>query len=286
MIHVSDLRVRFGRSTVVDGVSFDVPVGGSLALWGDNGAGKTTIIRAVLGQVPYRGSITVGGHDARRDGRAARALLGYVPQRLALYDELSAIGLLRFVADLRKAPKDEPAARLERVGLTDHAKKAVGALSGGMRQRLALAAALIGDPPLLILDEPTASLDAHARADVLKLLADLRASGKTLLVTSHRLGEVRAVADRAIVLELGRTVVECDAHDLEAAISPLGILRLDLSHETMDEALAVLAAGGYDARRNGHGVHVRIAVGRRAEPLSELWRAGIDVQDIALEEAP
>lgn len=286
MIRVSDLTVRLGGATVVDGVSFDVPSGGSLALWGDNGAGKTTIIRALLGQVPYRGAIEVAGHDARRDGRAARAQLGYVPQRLALYDEMSSIGLLRFVARLRRAPQGEPEERLERVGLGEHAGKAVGALSGGMRQRLALAAALIGDPPLLILDEPTASLDAHARADVLGLLAALRADGKTLLVTSHRIGEVRAVADRAIVLEHGRARVDCPAHALEAEIAPLSILRLALEREVLDEAMAVLSAGGFDARRNGRGVHVRIAIGRRAEPLSALWRAGIDVHDLSLEDLP
>lgn len=286
MISVSDLTVRLGGTTVVEDVSFEVPEGGSLALWGDNGAGKTTIIRAILGQVPYRGSITVAGHDARRDGRAARAMLGYVPQRLALYDELSSIGLLRFIAALRRAPKDEAEARLERVGLTEHAGKAVGALSGGMRQRLALAAALIGDPPLLILDEPTASLDARARADVLGLLAGLRASGKTLLVTSHRISEIRAVADRAIVLEHGRIRVECPAHALEAEIAPTSILRIMLPREVLDEAVAVLVAGGFDARRNGRGVHVRVPVGRRAEPLSALWRAGIDVGDLSLEDAP
>ena len=286
MIRVKNLSVRFGRATVVDDVSFEVPDGGSLALWGDNGAGKTTIIKALLGQVPYRGEITVAGHDARRDGRAARASLGYVPQQLALYDELSALGLLRFVAALRKAPKDEPEARLERVGLADHAKKAVGALSGGMRQRLGLAAALIGNPPLLIMDEPTASLDARARADVLGLLVDLRSAGKTLMVTSHRLGEVRAVADRAIVLELGKARIECAAHELEAAIAPHGMLRLALPSQTLDEALAVLSAGGFDASRNGHGVLVRVPVGQRAEPLAALWRAGIEVQDLSLEESP
>ena len=112
------------------------------------------------------------------------------------------------------------------------------------------------------------------------------ASGKTLLVTSHRLGEVRAVADRAIVLELGKARVECAAHELEAAIAPHGMLRLALSDQTLDEALAVLSAGGFDAVRNGHGVLVHVPVGHRAAPLSALWRAGIDVQDLSLEESP
>lgn len=284
MIEVQGLTVRFRRHTALDAVSFQVPAGGSLALWGENGAGKTTAIRAVLGLLPYRGDIRVHGHDLRRHGRRARAAIGYVPQQLALYDELSALGYLRFMAGLRHVPADQAAGLLARVGLDDHAAKAVGALSGGMRQRLALAAALLGDPPILVLDEPTANLDAAARADFLRLLGDLAPTGKTFLFTSHRAEEVAALAGRVLVLAGGRVQAECAAAELAQALGLHATLRLMVAEASVDAALAALAAAGYPARRNGLGVLVQVPPGERAVPVRVLLERGVAVDDLALEE--
>ncbi|MEO8084674.1 MAG: ABC transporter ATP-binding protein [Ardenticatenales bacterium] len=204
MIRVANLSVRYGPTTVLDDLSFDVPSGGGLALWGTNGAGKTTALQALLGLLPFSGTVHLGGHDVRRAGRRARALVGYVPQQVAFWDDLGALDCLAFLARLRRVPFDRAAALLERVDLGAHAAKRVGALSGGMKQRLAVAAALLGDPPILLLDEPTANLDAAARTDVLSLLADLRAGGTTLVVTTHRLAEVKLLSDDVIVLDVGR----------------------------------------------------------------------------------
>jgi len=285
VIEVRDLVVRFGRTRAVDGVSFGAAAGESLALWGDNGAGKTTILRAVLGLLPHGGEIRLAGRDLRRDGRRARAQVGYVPQQLALYDDLTAIGYLRYVAGLRRQPAAAAAPLLARVGLADEAAKPVGALSGGMKQRLALAAALVGDPPVLVLDEPTASLDATARADFLRLLALLHASGKTMLVTSHRLEEVATLADRVLVLEGGRVRLACPASDLAAALRIEMTLRLLLAEGDVGPALGMLADRGYAARRNGHGVLVRVRAGERATPLRILTDGGIGVTDFTLEDS-
>jgi ABC-type multidrug transport system ATPase subunit len=217
VIDVTELSVRFGATTAVDGVSFKVAAGSTLALWGANGAGKSTVIRAILGLQDFTGTIRVGGHDVRRKGRCARELIGYVPQQLALYDDLRALDFLRFVAGLRRAPSDQPEALLHRVALAEHGRKPVAALSGGMKQRLALAAALLGDPPVLILDEPTASLDAEARAHLIQLLGELRRAGKTMMITSHRSEEVAALADDILVMVAGRPALSTEVARVTAA---------------------------------------------------------------------
>jgi len=284
MIRVHDLTVRFDASPVVDGVSFDIPRGRSLALWGENGAGKTTVIRALLGLVRFEGEVRIAGYDVRRHGKAARAAVGSVPQQLAFYDDMTALGLLRYLAGLRKVPPGQAASLLERVALADQAGKPVGALSGGMKQRLALAAALLGDPPVLLLDEPTASLDTAARADFVCLLADLRASGKTLLVTSHRLAEVVALADEAIVLEGGLVRLRCPARGLEAALFPHTTLNVVVAAGEEAAAVAVLGRAGFAVHPNGRGIGVRVVPGRRAAPVEALLRAGVAVEDITLED--
>jgi nitrous oxidase accessory protein len=193
---------RFGSHVVLKEVSFDIQPGESLALWGANGAGKTTLIKSLLGVHNFDGEITLAGHDVRRQGRQVRQLIGYVPQELAFVD-LSARAALTFYARLKKVDAQRVEDLLKQVGLSEHADKALGALSGGMKQRLALAAALLADPPVLILDEPTANLDAAARADFIALVADLRSSGKTIVFSSHRMDEVQALADRVLMLKDG-----------------------------------------------------------------------------------
>jgi ABC-type multidrug transport system ATPase subunit len=284
MIELKDLTIRFGRTTVVHEVSFRLAAGESLALWGPNGAGKTTLIRALLGLQPFSGEIRVGGHDVAHQGRCARRLVGYVPQQLAFYDDMTALGYLRYLAGLRRVPQEEAGALLARVGLAEHAAKAVGALSGGMKQRLALAAALLGDPPVLVLDEPTANLDAAARADFLGLLAELRAAGKTLLLTSHRSDEVAALADRVLVLANGRPQLVCSGQELAAALRAESVLRLLVAEEEVEGALAVLVARGFQARRNGHGLLVEVGEAGRAAPVSALLHGGIEVLDLMMEE--
>jgi ABC-type multidrug transport system ATPase subunit len=284
MIRFENVGVRLGGRAVVEDLSLSVALGERVALWGENGAGKTTALRAMLGLVPYSGTITVAGHDAKRDGRRARRELGYVPQQLALYDELTALGYLSFVAGLRKAPKEQPQALLAQVGLAEHATKPVGALSGGMRQRLALAAALLGDPKVLVLDEPSASLDAAARAEFQALLGTLNTPERALVITSHRLEEVAALSDRVLVLSGGRQVAACPAADLAATLGLTATLRLVVAPEQVNPALDLLVAEGFAARRNGHGVLVDVAPGHRAEPLQRLLEEGIPVEDLALEE--
>ncbi|RME55457.1 MAG: ABC transporter ATP-binding protein, partial [Caldilineae bacterium] len=185
-----------------------VNAGESLALWGVNGAGKTTVLKCILGLLDCEGELRLNGYDLRRDGRTARRFLGYVPQELAFYNDLNVADTCRFYARLKGVDPARIPAVLAQVGLEGQERKEVGALSGGMKQRLALALALLGDPPVLLLDEPTSNLDLTARDDFIALLARLRDAGKTLLFTSHHRDEVERLADRVLVLAEGRVVAE------------------------------------------------------------------------------
>ncbi|HVY48839.1 MAG TPA: ABC transporter ATP-binding protein [Minicystis sp.] len=211
MIHAEGLFVTLGGRSVLSGVDLDVAPGESVALVGPNGAGKTTLLRCVLGLVRYRGALRIGGVDPARRPVDAHRLIGYMPQLPAFCDD-TARGALAFVAGLRGSRDEtEIDALLDRVGLAAHAQREVASFSAGMRQRLSLAAALVGAPRLLVLDEPTASLDARGQAEVVELLRGLEAEGTTLLMSSHRVEEVRALACRVVTLVDGR-VVSDDVH--------------------------------------------------------------------------
>jgi nitrous oxidase accessory protein len=206
MIVVRGLTKRFGPVTAVEDLSFTVEAGEAVALWGPNSAGKSTVLHCLLGIVRYDGTIELGGCDPHRHGKAARRLVGFVPQQIYLPEDFTVREVVDFFARLKGASPETIPAVLERLGLAAHAEKRVGTLSGGMKQRVALAVALLGDPPILLLDEPTASLDAQSRRDFLYLLGELKRSGKTLLFSSHRQDEILSLADRVLILEQGRLV--------------------------------------------------------------------------------
>jgi nitrous oxidase accessory protein len=211
MIRIRSLNVILGGRRILDGVDLDIAAGAAVALVGPNGAGKTTLLRCLLGLVAYEGALEIGGVSLDRDPVRAKASMGYMPQ-VPTFCEETARGALSFVAALRGAPKSDIDRLLTRVGLTAHAKRDVATFSTGMRQRLSLAAALIGDPAILVLDEPTASVDLRGQAEVIGLLKQLQSEGRTIVMSSHRSEEVRALAHQIVVLDEGK-VVECGSPD-------------------------------------------------------------------------
>jgi ABC-type multidrug transport system ATPase subunit len=284
MIQIRNLTKRFGALTAVDQVTFDVHEGEAVALWGANGAGKTTVLRCLLHLIPFQGTITVAGKDVQKEGKAVRRRTGFVPQELSFHDDLSVAETLAFYARLKKVPASydfEPL--LTRLELVAHVQKPVRDLSGGLKQRLALALALLADPPILVLDEPTSNLDIRARDDFLRFLHDLREEGKTLVFSSHRLEEVKALADRVLLLEAGRLTLAAPPPELEQKLGRTTTLHLSLPPRTVDPALQALAEHGLPVSRNGHGVRVKVQPGAKAEALRVLHEAGIDVEDFTVE---
>ena len=207
MLEIRDLTKTYGRRKAVDRLTLHARAGEVLALLGPNGAGKTTAIRCVVGLArPSGGEIVVAGHDAARDPLAARAATGYVPDRAWFYPKLTARELLRYVAGVRRLG-DATArieALLERFRLAAHADTLTEAYSHGMRQRLAFCVALLGDPRLFIADEPMVGLDVQGHRDVKRLLRELAAAGKAVVITTHTLAVAEEVADRIAVVDRGR----------------------------------------------------------------------------------
>ncbi|MDQ7029917.1 MAG: nitrous oxide reductase family maturation protein NosD [Ardenticatenia bacterium] len=283
MVRVRALTKRFGHFVAVRDVDFDVARGEAVALWGANGAGKTTILRCLLGLYPFEGDVVVGGYHARWQGREVRRLVGFVPQELSFHDDLSVEETLCFYARLRKTTPALSSDWVERLGLEELAGRIVGELSGGMKQRLALAVALLGDPPILFLDEPTANLDVRSRREFFELLQQLRGAGKTILFSSHRFDEVAALADRVLVVEGGRVVSGGALEDLAAVLEDGVVVRLAVAPGQVEEAVRVLRKLGLEAERNGTGVWVRVPSCRKVEPIVALAGAGVLVYDFALE---
>ncbi len=283
MVTVRGLTKRFGRFVAVRDVSFDVGRGEAVALWGANGAGKTTILRCLLGLYPFEGDVVVGGYHAKWQGREVRRLVGFVPQELSFHDDLSVEETLAFYARLRKTSPELSPDWAESLGLEELVGKAVGELSGGMKQRLALAVALLGDPPLLFLDEPTANLDVRSRREFFDLLCRLRDAGKTILFSSHRFDEVAVLADRVLVVEAGQVVSAGTLGDLAATIEGGVVVRLLVEPGQVEEAVRVLQRAGLEAERNGTGVWVCVPSHRKVEPILVLAGAGLSVYDFVLE---
>lgn len=215
-IVVRGLTKRYGRREALRDVTFTVRRGEALALWGPNGAGKTTIIRALLGQIWYDGEVSVFDERPTPTSAAARRRTGYAPQRFPDI-ESSARELALLVARLRGLSEQAAVDALSRAGMSTNSDTAVGALSGGMRQRLAVALALLGDSALLVLDEPSAGLDRASRRALLDSMLEEKARGRTIVFASHLLEDVARVADRVLVLDEGRVVSVDDVGRFTAA---------------------------------------------------------------------
>lgn len=284
MIQVTNLTKRFGNLTAVDDLTFTAKAGEAVAFWGANGAGKTTAVRCLLGLIPFEGQVQIDGLNVKEQGKAVRRLVGFVPQELTFHNDLTVRETLTFYARLRKvAAGHDFTPLLEGLELTPHVEKPVHDLSGGLKQRLALALALIADPPILILDEPTANLDIRAREDFLLLLHDLKEEGKTLIFSSHRLEEVTALADRVLLLEAGELVVDALPHELEHQLGWETTLHLYLPPGRIEPALETLHEHGMPVSRNGRGVRVQVKPGEKGKALHLLHEAGIRVKDFSVE---
>ncbi|HEX5972015.1 MAG TPA: ABC transporter ATP-binding protein [Gemmatimonadaceae bacterium] len=211
-IHTRALRKVFGALVAVDALDLDVARGEVFGLLGPNGSGKTTTIRMLCGLLaPTSGEAVVVGLDVRREAEALRSRIGYMSQRFGLYDDLTVYENLRFYATVYGLHGEERRARLESLlqdrGLAPRRDQLAGTLSGGWKQRLALACATAHEPPLLFLDEPTAGVDPASRRRFWELIHDLAHAGTTVLVTTHYMDEAER-CDRLAFLSRGRLIAQ------------------------------------------------------------------------------
>ena len=286
-VAVRGLTKRFGTQVAVDDLSFDVPAGKVVGFLGPNGAGKSTTLRMMIGlTAATAGSATIFGvpfHDLDDPARTVGSIVdgvGYHPGRRAIEE-------LRVAAHAAELPMHRCEEVLELVGLRDAARKRVGAYSLGMRQRLGIAHALLGDPPVLLLDEPANGLDPEGIHWIRGLLRALADEGRTILVSSHLLGEVSRLADEVVVIRRGRFVTQASVAELTR--STAGGVRVS----SLDDAslAAALRERGADVTAVPDGLHVRLVtseeVGRVALEggivLRALQPVVADLEDVFME---
>jgi len=283
LIRVEHLTRRFHDLVAVDDISLDVAPGEIVGFLGPNGAGKTTTIRILTGFLPATsGRAEVAGFDVASDSLKVRERVGYLPENVPLPPDARVDEYLEFRARLKNVPASGRAAARERVlgqcGLLPMRRRIIEQLSRGYRQRVGLADALIADPPVLILDEPTGGLDPGQRQEVLDLVAGLRGE-RTVLLSSHVLAEVEHSCSRVAIIQRGRILAQGTKAELEANAGRRGEVEIRAKGQG-DRLAAVLAARGLSPRRepDGDTCVVRLpedAAGARL--LADLVREGLAV---------
>ena len=207
VIHLDGLRVLYGDFAAVEGLTLEIRRGELFGLLGPNGAGKSTTLRVLIGQrQPSGGRVTVLGHDVVREWATVKPLFGYVPDRENHFDEFTGRRNLEFFADLYAVSRDRVMSCLKQVELDEAADLPVRGYSLGMRRKLLLARALLHDPPILYLDEPTANLDIHSAEVVHRILRKRVAAGGTVILTTHDMPEVEKICDRVGIVCRGKLV--------------------------------------------------------------------------------
>lgn len=251
-----DVVKRYGSRTILDGLSLGIRPGEFVALLGPNGVGKTTLVEMLEGyRGPDSGEVRVLGEDPRRGGPGLRARMGVMLQSGGLDPRATPDDILKLYAALHDRPL-APADLIGRVGLSGVARTSIRRLSGGERQRLALAVALVGDPEVLILDEPTAGMDPEARRGTRAVIADRHSEGSTILMTTHDLGDVERLADRVVILSDRRVVADASPANLLVGSARRVSIRL------ADPPTPGVVAGFNDALVGRlRGAPVRLALG-------------------------
>ena len=219
MIEVKNFTKRYGDFLAVENISFTVKDGEIVGLLGPNGAGKSTTMNAITGYIEQTdGEIIVNGYDTIKKAKKAKREIGYMPEGVPLYDDLSIKEFVTYMAELRKVNRKERKQKVEdiikKVGLLDMKNKLIKNLSRGQKQRVSLAGALIGDPKILILDEPTVGLDPKQITEIRSLIKDL-GKNHTVILSSHILSEVSQICDRVVIINKGKLVAEDTPENLE-----------------------------------------------------------------------
>ncbi|MBL8604133.1 MAG: ATP-binding cassette domain-containing protein [Myxococcales bacterium] len=220
MIEARGLTKKYGNHRAIDQLNFEIRRGEVVGFLGPNGAGKSTTMKILTCFIaPTEGVAKVGGYDVFEDPLSARSVLGYLPQRASLYKEMGVVEYLEFAADLRAISKDKQRAKIKEVveicGLKDALPKLIGELSYGFQQRVGLAQALIHDPPILILDEPTADLDPNESAEVIEYIKRIGKT-RTVMLSTHDLAEAKEACARMLIVNRGKIVADGAPDELAA----------------------------------------------------------------------
>lgn len=244
MVRVENISKKFGRIRAVNEVSFEVNKGEILGFLGPNGAGKTTAVRVLTGFFPpTEGRVWIGGEELFKNPREVKRRVGYLPETISMYSDMRIFDYLDFVARIRGVKRKDRKAhleeKLERCGLWDVRKRMIGHMSKGYKQRVGLAQALVGDPDVLVLDEPTNGLDPKQNVEIRSLIRELGRE-RTLILSSHILPEVSMVCDRVLIMNQGSVVASGTTEELEASLKKRQSLYITIgSVEKKEQALRI-----------------------------------------------
>lgn len=285
MLIVRNIEKKYGDFPALKEVSFSLETGQAAALLGPNGAGKSTLIKCLLGLLDYSGKIIFDGQDIRSNSKLSKSLISYVPQEPALYDTKT-FDILIFFAKLRKADPGRIDEVLRQVNLIQHKNKLTSELSGGMKQRLSFAIALLADSKMLILDEPTSNLDSESRNDILCLIRDLKEKGYTILFSSHRVDEVLQTADKVISMNEGEIIsVENINIYREETIGSRILLILKFENGLIDIASKILRSEGFNnLKTESNSISLEINKYEKIIPIQKLLNEEIIVKDFYVED--
>ncbi|MBE7052043.1 MAG: ABC transporter ATP-binding protein [Ruminococcaceae bacterium] len=242
MIEIKNLTKKYGSKTVLDNISFTVKSGEILGFLGPNGAGKSTTMNIITGYISSTsGSVSIDGIDIMDDAKAYKKKIGYLPELPPLYLDMTVMEYMEFVCGIKSADVSCIGKILEEVKITDVKDRLIKNLSKGYRQRVGIAQALVGDPELLILDEPTVGLDPMQIIEIRNVISDL-GKKKTLFISSHILSEISAVCDRVLIINKGKIVAEDTPDNLASLVSGKNkyLARIEGNQEKIENILSSL----------------------------------------------
>jgi Cu-processing system ATP-binding protein len=279
-VQINDITKRFGEFKAVQNVSFALEEGETVALVGHNGAGKTTLLKLMLGLIrPTAGTLEVLGQHPAAGEFSARRRLGYLPENVSFNAALSGRETLTFYARLKREPLQSVPALLDRVGLAHAADRRVGTYSKGMRQRLGLAQALLGEPRVLLLDEPTTGLDPALRQSFYEIVEELRGRGATALLSSHALTEIEERAGRVIIMNRGVKVADGTLDALRHIARLPTKIRMKVADRGLANIGTWLGQAGW-RQINGHVIEIDALSENKIDVLRRATLEGAPVEDI------
>jgi len=279
-ITASNLTKVYGTQTAVDALSFEMNTGEVLGFLGPNGAGKSTTMRILTGYLtPTAGTATLDGYDIHEHPQEVQRRIGYLPEDTPLYTDMPVVEYLRLSADLQSVPPGAIKGRIQKMmdicGLGPERHKRIGELSKGFQQRVGLAQALLHDPPVLILDEPTTGLDPNQIAEIRELIKEI-GKEKTVMLSSHILKEVEMTCDRILIIDQGRIAADGPTEELRQQF--MGGTRLRVQVDAPDDAdvgAAFTALDGVASAHRANG-HVELAAEGDAAPAADVFRLCAD----------
>jgi ABC-type multidrug transport system ATPase subunit len=283
LVRIQGLEKKYGKFVALQRLDLDIMPGSHLLILGPNGAGKTTLIKSMMGILNFSGRITINGIDVNKDPRGAKKNIGYVPQNYAFYEALTIYDHAVLTTRLKNLGTEQIEEKLKLVNLWETRKRRVRACSDGMKQRLGIALALIGNPKLLLLDEPTSNVDLRGQLEFQKLLRSLIAQGKTMITTSHLTG-LGELATEVMVIDHGAVITRGPPEELLARLSVNDTLYIRVRGADADSVTKLTRdLGALDFELNGEWLRASVPSKLKLGVLKGLLNSGISISDLLVE---